>query len=172
MADELEQAGLPEQPDPQHADLGILLTLALRGFVTDLHAGLAASGFADVRPPFGVVFRALRDGPLTLTELASQLGVTKQAAAKVVDEMVAKGLLRRRPSPADARAKLLELTGRGTAAMATAIEIGARLDARLQAAAGTVAVDSMRAALEALVELTGLRADLERRRSPALWDGQ
>ena len=56
--------------------------------------------------------------------------------------------------------------------MATAIEICARLNELLRVAAGEPAVGSMRAALEKLVELTGLSADLRRRRSPALWDGQ
>jgi DNA-binding MarR family transcriptional regulator len=162
---------VPNSTEPA-ADLGILLVLALRGFIDDLHSELARRGFADVRPPFGVVFRALRDGPLTLTDLATRLGVTKQAAAKVVDEMAAKRLLRRRASPVDARAKLLELTSRGRSAMATAIEIGNHLDARLRSSVGTAAVDSMHATLEAFVELAGLKDDLARRRSPALWDGR
>ena len=54
--------------------------------------------------------------------------------------------------------------------MATAIDIGREIDTRLRVAVGTAAVDSMHAVLETLVELTGLKNDLERRRSPALWD--
>ena len=110
-------------------DLGILLTLAVRGFVDSLHAELRVRGFADLRPPYGVVFRALRDKPLTLTELAARLGVTKQSAAKVVNEMEAKKFLRRKGSPTDGRAKTLELTARGREAMATAIAIGGELTA-------------------------------------------
>lgn len=157
-------------PDPA-ADLGILLTLALRGFIDELHGELSGRGFADLRPPFGVVFRALRDEPLTLTDLSVRLGVTKQAAAKVVDEMADKRLVRRRTSPTDARAKLLGLTPRGRRAMATAIEIGNQIDGRLRAAVGTRAVDSMHDTLETFVVLAGLKDDLARRRSPALWDG-
>src|SRR4051794_18606925 len=120
---------MTEKPDG--ADLGILLTLALRAFVDQLHHELDAEGFADVRPAFGVVFRALRDEPLTLTDLAGRLGVTKQAASKVVEEMTQLRLVRRRTSPADARAKLLTLTPRGRRAMAAAMRIGADIDARL-----------------------------------------
>ena len=98
------------------ADFGILLTLALRSFVEQLHAELAHVGYADVRPAFGVVFRGLRDDGRTLTELAAQLGVTKQAAAKVVTEMVAKGLVERRARIADGREKELVLSTRGRAA--------------------------------------------------------
>ena len=95
-------------PAESAADLGILLTLSLRGFTSDLHSELGARGFAELRPAFGVVFRALRDEPLTLTTLANRLGVSKQAASKVVDEMVAKRLVRRRVAPTDAGAKPLD----------------------------------------------------------------
>ncbi len=152
------------------ADLGILLTLALRSFVDLLHAELTGRGFGELRPPFGVVFRALRDKPLTLTEVASRLAVTKQSAAKIVDEMAAKELLRRTGSTTDGRAKLLELTDRGRAAMATAILIGADIDNRLRAAAGSTEVDVLHRVLEQFVVLAGLSDDLARRRAPAVWD--
>jgi DNA-binding MarR family transcriptional regulator len=162
MVDELpgDQAG---------PDLGILLTNAMRGFVDLLHARLEEQGFADLRPPFGVVFRALRDGPLTLTVLAGRLGVTKQATSKVVDEMAGKGLLRRRPDASDARAKLLELTPRGRRAMQAAIGIGAEIEARLRERAGDVAVDRMRVALAELVDQAGGSLELGERRSRATW---
>jgi DNA-binding MarR family transcriptional regulator len=40
-----------------------------------------------------------------LTTLAERLGVSKQAAGQLVDEVVAMGLLERRPDPEDGRAK-------------------------------------------------------------------
>jgi DNA-binding MarR family transcriptional regulator len=158
---------MPKPPETQ-ADLGILLTLALRAFTNQLHAELDQRGFGDLRPAFGVVFRALRDDPLTLTVLASRLGVTKQAAAKVVDEMESKRLLRRKDSRADGRAKLLELTARGRRAMATAIEVGGQIDQRLVDAAGPRATVGMRRALEHLIVDSGLGDDLALRRSPAV----
>jgi len=151
------------------SDLGILLTVSLRGFVDLLHGELGQQGFADVRPPFGVVFRSLRDGPLTLTDLAARLGVTKQAAAKVVTEMAGKRLLRRRPDARDSRAKLLELTPRGRRAMSTAIGIGADIERRLRERVGDGAVDSLAETLTAFAELAGGSAELAARRSRALW---
>ena len=169
---EKERAGTPG-PDsavgPVPPDLGILLTLSLRGFVDLLHGELGQRGFADVRPPFGVVFRALRDGPLTLTDLAARLGVTKQAAAKVVTEMVGKGMLRRRPDVRDARAKLLEFTPRGRLAMRTAIEIGADVERRLREQVGDGAADELKQTLAAFVELAGGAAELAQRRSRLVW---
>jgi DNA-binding MarR family transcriptional regulator len=158
-------------PADDGADLGILLTLALRGFVDQLHAELRVHGFEDVRPAFGVVFRALQGDPLTLTALSSRLGVTKQSAAKVVDEMEAKKLLRRRDSRTDGRAKLIELTARGRKAMKTAIEVGAQINQRLRDAVGPEAAATMHRSLASFVDQAGLGEDLARRSSPAVWDG-
>ncbi|MGD6746417.1 MarR family transcriptional regulator [Streptomyces sp. BH106] len=52
-------------------------------------------------------------GDATATELAGHLGVTKQAASQLVDELVRKGYAERRPHPQDARARLVVLTARG-----------------------------------------------------------
>lgn len=50
-----------QPPDAADApDFGILLALAFRVYVDELHAELAARGFPDMKPGFGVVFRAVR----------------------------------------------------------------------------------------------------------------
>lgn len=51
-----------------------------------------------------------RDG-VRLTELAARAGVTKQAVAPLVDEMVAAGLLEKVPDPTDGRARLIRFGG-------------------------------------------------------------
>jgi len=94
-------------------DFGLLLARAFNAYVEHLHYGLAARGFADLRPTFGLTLRALHAGPRTLTELARELGVSKQAAAKVVGELEGRSLIEREPSPADGRATLLRLSARG-----------------------------------------------------------
>jgi len=151
------------------ADLGITLTLAMRGFVDLLHRGMDERGFGDVRPAYGVVFRALRDGGLTLTALAEQLGVTKQSAAKVVADMQVVGLVAKRPSDTDGRAVVLELTDRGRAAMVTAIAIGGQLQDALAAEVGEDAVDDLHRTLGAFIATAGGADDLTRRRSRAVW---
>src|SRR4051794_4665883 len=52
-----------------------------------------------------------------LTDLAERLGVTKQAAGQLVDELVEMNLLERVADPADARAKLVRFSARGRAAL-------------------------------------------------------
>ena len=150
-------------------DLGILLSAGIRGFVDLLHAELSVRGFEDVRPAYGVVFRALRDGPQTLTSLAARLGVTKQAASKVVNEMDAKRLLRRRSDRRDGRTKQLELTARGRKAMETAIVIGNEIEQRLEHLTSRADLERTKTVLAAFVELAGGAEALADRRSRASW---
>lgn len=90
--------------------------LAVAGELTQrIHEGVVARGFEGVRPAHGFAFARLAPGGATVTELAAHLGVTKQAASQLVDEIVRKGYAERRPHPDDARARLIVLTERGWA---------------------------------------------------------
>ncbi|MFF3939384.1 MarR family winged helix-turn-helix transcriptional regulator [Streptomyces phaeofaciens] len=87
--------------------------LAAAGELTRrINDGVVARGF-DGRPAYGFAFTRLAPDGATVTELATHLGVTKQAASQLVDELVRKGYVERRAHPADARARLVVLTGRG-----------------------------------------------------------
>lgn len=93
------------------------LVLALSGhLVREIHDRVAGQGFADLRPVHGFAFARISAGGATTGDLAEHLGVTKQAAAQLVAELVGKGYVLRRPHPHDARARLLELTEAGRAA--------------------------------------------------------
>nr|WP_202455475.1 MarR family winged helix-turn-helix transcriptional regulator [Streptomyces sp. SID8367] len=97
--------------------------IAAAGDLTQrLHEGVVARGFDGLRPVHGFAFSRLSAGDATTTELAAHLGVTKQAASQLVDEMVRKGYVERRPHPHDARARLLVLTERGRACTRAAEE--------------------------------------------------
>jgi DNA-binding MarR family transcriptional regulator len=68
----------------------------------------------DITPS---AFRALRvlgrHGPMRLSELSEHLHIAPRSATEVADALEAGGLAERRPDPADRRATLVELTGRG-----------------------------------------------------------
>ncbi|MBC3842386.1 winged helix-turn-helix transcriptional regulator [Streptacidiphilus sp. 4-A2] len=92
------------------------LLLALSGeLVAGIQAGVVARGFDDIRPAHGYAFARLAPDGATVGELAEHLGVTKQAASQLVEELVRKGYVERHPHPADARARLVVLTERGWA---------------------------------------------------------
>ncbi len=102
-----------QNDDAQSLAFGLLA--ASRALVDGVSAGVRARGFADLRPAHGFAFTRLSAGGATITELAEHLGVTRQAAAQLVDELVAKGYVERQPHPRDARARLIVLTGKGWA---------------------------------------------------------
>jgi len=91
------------------------LLAASRALVDGVSAGVRGSGFGDVRPAHGFAFARLSAGGATITELAEHLDVTRQAAAQLVAELVAKGYVERRPHPQDGRARLIVLTEKGWA---------------------------------------------------------
>ena len=120
---------------------------ASRPVAERLNAAVAAAGIDDMRSPYGFVIRALAREPLGLTELSDYLGVTKQAAIKVVDEMEARGFLVREPHPRDRRAKVLVLTAKGTAVRDAALAESRRMEAELRRELGDADIDAMRRVL-------------------------
>ena len=69
---------------------------ASRALVDGISARVRASGFGDVRPAHGFAFARLSAGGATITQLAEHLDVTRQAAAQLVEELIAKGYVERR----------------------------------------------------------------------------
>jgi DNA-binding MarR family transcriptional regulator len=88
--------------------LGMGFQLVLHEFV----ARTQVAGYTDLRPVHGIVFQILRHSGATSTELAERLGVTKQAAGQIVDELADKGYVRREPHPDGGRRKLVVLTSK------------------------------------------------------------
>ncbi len=83
--------------------------------VDGIQEGLARRGFDDVRPAHGFAFARISGTQATTADVAAHLGITKQAAAQLVDHLVGRGYLTREADPRDGRAKLLVLTKRGRA---------------------------------------------------------
>ncbi|MFD7061053.1 MarR family winged helix-turn-helix transcriptional regulator [Streptomyces sp. NPDC059906] len=103
------------------------LLAAAGGLTQRIHEGVVARGFEGMRPAHGFAFARLAPDGATVTDLAVHLGTTKQAASQLVDELVRKGYVERRPHPADARARLIVLTDAGWACTRAAEEAAAEV---------------------------------------------
>lgn len=129
-----------------------LLAMAFRDLVEALHERLAEQGWTDVRPAYGFVLLAARDGGITGGEIAALLGTTKQAASKQVDTMASAGLVRRDPADGDGRRKRVTLTAEGEQFLAAVERIYADLEAEWAAAlGGTAPVERLRGDLLAVL---------------------
>ncbi len=125
--------------------------LAVAGELTQrINDGVTARGFEGVRPAHGFAFVRLAPDGATVTELAAHLGVTKQAASQLVDEIVRKGYAERRPHPGDARARLIVLTERGWACTRAAEEAAAEV---VQGWAGVLGEGEVRALRNCLMRI-------------------
>ena len=91
---------------------------------------LVETGYGDIRPTHGCVFRFIREEPLRLTELATLAGMTKQSIGEVIDNLVELGYAKRVPDPQDRRAKLICLTDRGEEAQETGLALFAKVEQR------------------------------------------
>ena len=126
--------------DATQVDFGILLGLAYQDFVVELRAAIAADGFSDTGRSDGAVFRTLAARAMTVSDLATRLSITKQGAAQIIDDMERRGYVERRPDPTDGRARLLYLSARGAAALASARRFHQRFERRLARRHGREAV--------------------------------
>jgi DNA-binding MarR family transcriptional regulator len=115
---------------------------------------MRASGFDDLGPSYGYVFRALGEGSMTLTELAAGLGMTTQGAAKIVAAMADGGYVCSTPDPTDGRAKRLALDDRGRRALQRARTLHASYERSLVRRLGRPRAAHLREAL-ALVGESG-----------------
>jgi DNA-binding MarR family transcriptional regulator len=125
---------------------------------------LEASGYGDIRPTHGCVFRFIREEPLRLTELATLAGMTKQSIGEVIDNLVELGYVKRVPDPQDRRAKLLCLTERGEEAQKVGLGLFKKVEQRWAKRYGPERFAQLRELLEeiAITESPGAVPELAR----------
>lgn len=116
-------------PEGVETDLGWALFATVRRYrhltddlLTDLPGGPRG---------YQVLMTSQHGGPRTQLALAQYLGVDRTVMTYLLDELEGAGLVERRPDPTDRRARRVELTQEGRAALSTARR-------RLQAAEATL----------------------------------
>jgi DNA-binding MarR family transcriptional regulator len=113
--------------EPPGFELPLRLFLAFRVIVDELHAELAREGHPELRPMHGFVFQAIGPHGTTAVELGRRLGVSKQAAGKMVESLERSGYVERAADPRDARRKIVRLTARGVDSLARSARIFDRI---------------------------------------------
>ena len=117
--------------DAERIDFGILLGLAYGAFVDELHAAWRRRASATSGARTATSSARWRRASATPPSSPRGCGITSQGAAKLVDEMVARGYVERHPHAADGRVKLLALAPRGQGALAAARRFHAAYEERL-----------------------------------------
>ncbi|GAB3948398.1 MarR family winged helix-turn-helix transcriptional regulator [Micromonospora vulcania] len=147
----------PSRPGFQ---LPLLLLAGFRTLIDDLHAELARQGHPELRPLHGFVLQAVGVDGTTATELGQRLGISKQAAGKTVDRLVAIGYLERVDDPRDARRRLVRMTPAGIDGLGRSAEIFDQLRTRWAETLGPHRVDALEDDLRTMAAANWFRLDV------------
>ena len=149
-------------------DLAILITAANRCVADRLGEAVATAGGESMRPSFGFVLRAVAAEQPTVSRLAELLGIAKQGASRLADDMVELGYLERTADDADRRRTRLRLSPPGERIRARALEESRAMEAELRERFGDAQVQHLRALLIDFVERHGGADELAAQRSRAV----
>jgi DNA-binding MarR family transcriptional regulator len=150
-------------------DFAILLAAAYRALVDRLLAEMERAGIHGMRPAYGFVIRALAAESPNVNRLAQLLGVSKQAASKLADEMERAGFLERFPDASDRRQTRLRPSRSGRKVVARALATSAAIEGELRRKLGRRDVEGLRRALLLFVERHGGLEDVLARRARPVW---
>ncbi|HEX5598335.1 MAG TPA: MarR family transcriptional regulator [Micromonosporaceae bacterium] len=142
---------MPNEDPIARAELTFLLGMGFQLLIREFVTRLDEAGYADLRPVHGLVFQILRGPGATVTELAEQIGVTKQAAGQMIDDLERRGYVRRQAHPDGGRRRLVVLTDQAYAHLAVAGRVLHGLERELAERLGDDEVAHLRAVLARLV---------------------
>lgn len=133
--------------DDDDVPIPALLRAARGAYGHAIGRRLAAAGLDDLPRNGPYVLGGMANHGATAGQLVRRLGISKQATGQLIDTLVLRGYLERRPNDGDRRRVTIELTPRGR-------------DAAAEVRAGVEEVDAELARLLTRTQLTGLRAGL------------
>lgn len=133
----------------------------------EFDAEMLRRGYPWVAEARGGIVGHLRPGGRPQSELAGLLGVSKQAVQQFVDMLVQEGAVERVVDPADARGRIVRLTGRGIAFIEDGNAVKREIEARYAARLGKSRMAALNDALDELAgtadEVRALESDTHRR---------
>ena len=132
------------------ADLALLLLGGFRALADAASAELAKRGHENIRPVHDFAIRTIDAGANTTSELARQLGVSKQAAAKTIGFLEERGYVSGEVDPRDSRRRLFTVTDEGHALLRTGEQVFEDLRAQWAERIGTTELARLEEALSDL----------------------
>ena len=143
---------MPEHPQPL---VGLLLRLANQRWSAEMDAELEKLGVRGLTAAHARVIPFVPPEGASVQWLATKANVRKQTMAQSVEQLIAAGLVERRPDPSDRRASLVVLTEAGLAIRPMSRKAGGRVE---RAWADQLGEDRLEALRAALIELAGYEA--------------
>ncbi len=145
-----------------------LMRLARGVYAQSIRAELHALGIDDLPRNTAAVLAGIDNSDGPRSDLARELGITKQAVSLVIDTLVNRGYVERRPDADDRRRVGLELTDAGREVLEAAVRGVEAVEHQLEERVSNEQIGAMRSALVALAEIktTAVASGTGRRRPP------
>jgi DNA-binding MarR family transcriptional regulator len=113
-------------------------------FEEQVLADAEKSGYGFVTPSMNRLFAHMRYRPMSISDLARKMGISRQAAHQTIGEAMRHGLLEFVDSETDKRIKLVRFSKRGLEMSTIAAKSIAKIEKRLQARIGKEDVETLR----------------------------
>ncbi len=154
----------PFQPLPDVENVGIpaLLRAARGSYGHAIRTSLAEAGFADAPRNAAFVLGGMVNHGVAPGDLIRQLGVSKQAASQLIDTLVVRGYLERKPNSEDRRRVTIEATERGREAAKAVRAAVLSVDEELASLVTAEQLAALRAGLVALCDIRDRREEATR----------
>ena len=137
----------------QYQPLGRFLILLFREFEDDLVRRLEREGYKDVSTVDLNVLRFVRPTGSTSIEIAKLAGVSKQAIAKSIANIEAKGYIKRRENADDGRSQIIVFTAKGMRLLQTSIAAIAQIESIYEAKLGKKSFADLKSSLAQLMTI-------------------
>mgnify|MGYP004480307655 CR=1 FL=1 len=133
--------------------IGALLRMAWESLQADLYPGLRAAGFDDLREAHRPMLRHPPIDGMRPTELATHLGLSKQATNDLIRDLEHRGYVRLERDPTDGRARIIRYTDRGWRLFDTGSRLSREIGERWADTIGRTEYEQFAATLRAIVDL-------------------
>jgi DNA-binding MarR family transcriptional regulator len=140
----------PRAVPARPAELARLLRDAWAAVEATMAAELAERGAPGLRPAHLPVLRRLGPDGARVTDIAREIGVTRQAVAQTVGSLLEDGWVEVVPDPEDGRARLLRYTAWGRERYVEALRVYDELEAAFEARVGAQRAAALRDGLREL----------------------
>jgi DNA-binding MarR family transcriptional regulator len=131
--------------------LGMVANRLNKSLEAEFFRRLAKAGHSVLRMPHTMLLERLPPDGARLSELASLLGMSKQAAGEIVDDLELAGYIQRIADPADRRAKVVVASPKGAAAFGEVFAVLGAMDEDFASIVGSERYDDARSAIVQLI---------------------
>lgn len=145
-----KDVSIAELESARAKNLRQLLLRASRSINQDVTTALRSAGFTNLKNSHVFCLANIELAGTTIAYLAERSSVSKQAASKLVSELVELGYLSVASSPTDGRAVMVKFTTRGRALMEQSFELFADLERGYKSKIGSQDFKILKRALQLL----------------------